>query len=83
MYDEYDSVRFFLRLPAPLAPLGFFTDFFAGCFFAGGMTLFVWWRSESASSPLPGRANPAAERRPPVACADAIGGRAARRREPG
>ena len=48
MYEEYDSVRFFLRLP-PLAPLGFLTDFFAGCFFAGGMTVCLVWVGRFAS----------------------------------
>ena len=36
MYEEYDSVLFFFFFFSPVA-LGFFSDFFAGVFFAGGM----------------------------------------------
>ena len=39
MYEEYDSVRFFFFEPSFF---GFFSDFLAGVFFAGGM-LFVWF----------------------------------------
>ena len=35
MYEEYDSVRFFFFFFSP--PLGFFSDFLAGVFLAGGI----------------------------------------------
>ena len=38
MYEEYDSVLFFFFFFSPVA-LGFFSDFFAGVFFAGGMLI--------------------------------------------
>ena len=40
MYEEYDSVRFFFFFLSP-DDLGFFSDFLAGVFLAGGMTVCV------------------------------------------
>ena len=36
MYEEYDSVLFFFFFLSPV-DFGFFSDFFAGVFLAGGM----------------------------------------------
>ena len=43
MYEEYDSVRFLERFFLSPDFLGFFSDFLAGVFLAGGMVgLWVW-----------------------------------------
>ena len=43
MYDEYDSVRFFERFFLSPDFLGFFSDFLAGVFLAGGIGTSIGW----------------------------------------